>query len=209
MSSWTLYDFPRSSASYRVRIALALKGIDYTKKAIDLRAGEQREESFKQIAPSGLVPALISPNGATLTQSLAIIRFLDSVAEPRLFPKDPIEAARVEAMAQTIACDIHPLNNLRVLRYLEDALDIDDEKRSAWYSHWVHEGFHSLEQQINAYGGQYCYGDAVTAADVCLVPQMANARRFNVNVSGFKALCAIDERLRQLPAFKAAAPVDV
>jgi maleylacetoacetate isomerase len=175
VSGYTLYDFPRSSASYRVRIALALKGISYSTIAIDLRAGEQRSHDYLDKNPAGLVPALVTPTGDVLTQSLAILRYLDHVAGPKLWPNDPYEQAIVDAMTLTIACDIHPLNNLRVLGYIQNELDAADPAKSEWYGHWVQTGFASLEAQVARHGGTYCYGDHVTAADICLVPQMANA----------------------------------
>ncbi len=207
MADYILYDFPRSSASYRVRIALALKGIDYQTHAIDLRAGEQRAPDYCAVAPAGLVPALMLPDKTILTQSLAIMRFLDTVAEPRLFPCDPLADARVSVLSLAIACDIHPLNNLRVLGYLQNELAVSDNARTDWYAHWVQTGFAALEPEITKYGGLYCYGNTLTAADVCLGPQMANARRFNVDVSAFKLLCEINDRLCTIPAFVAAAPM--
>lgn len=206
MSGYLLYDFPRSSASYRVRIALALKALSYEKVAIDLRAGDQRSDGYKAVSTSGLVPALVTPQGETLTQSLAIMRYLDTVASPALFPADPIAQARVSAMALAIACDIHPLNNLRVLGYLQSELGVSDADKSAWYAHWVRVGLTGLEADVAHHGGLYCYGDTITAADVCLVPQLANARRFGVAIDDFSRLIAIDSCLIQLPAFQAAAP---
>jgi maleylpyruvate isomerase len=207
MADYILYDFPRSSASYRVRIALALKGIDYQTCAVDLRAGEQSAPDYCAVAPAGLVPALVLSDGTILTQSLAIMRYLDTVAEPRLFPREPLADARVSALSLAIACDIHPLNNLRVLGYLQNDLAVSDSARSDWYAHWVQTGFAALETEIARHGGQYCYGDVLSAADVCLVPQMANARRFNVDVSAFPLLSAINDRLCGIPQFMAAAPL--
>jgi maleylacetoacetate isomerase len=149
---------------------------------------------------------LVLPDGTILIQSLAIMRFLDSVAEPRLFPSNPLDEAHVSALSLAIACDIHPLNNLRVLGYLQQQIGVSEDEKSAWYSHWVCTGFASLETEIAKRGGLYCYGDTVSAADVCLVPQMANARRFDVDVSEFPLLAAINERLCVLPEFIAAAP---
>ena len=207
MSDYILYDFPRSSASYRVRIALALKGIDYQTQSIDLRAGEQRAPDYVSLASAGLVPSLRLPNGTILTQSLAIMRFLDSVAEPSLFPSDPLADAHVSALALTIACDIHPLNNLRVLGYLQAELAVSENARAGWYTHWVQTGFTALETAIIKHGGLYCFGDILSAADVCLVPQMANARRFNVDVGAFPRLSEINDRLCRLPPFMTAAPL--
>lgn len=206
MADYILYDFPRSSASYRVRIALALKGIDYQTRAIDIRAGEQSAPDYRSIAPAGLVPALLLPDRTILTQSLAIIRFLDTVAEPRLFPIAPVADAGVSAMCLAIACDIHPINNLRVLGYLQKELAVSDSAKSDWYAHWVQTGFAALETEIAKHSGRYCYGDVLSAADVCLVPQVVNARRFDVDVSQFPLLTAINDRLCQIPEFIEAAP---
>ena len=206
MSGYILYDFPRSSASYRVRIALALKGIAYETRLVNLRAGEQSAPDYLALAPAGLVPSLILPDGTMLTQSLAIMRFLDNVSTPRLFPADPLNDARVSALSLAIACDIHPLNNLRVLGYLQTELEVSDDGKSNWYAHWVRAGFTALETEIAKCGGLYCYGDVLSAADVCLVPQMANARRFAVDVSKFPLLTAINDRLCAIPEFIAAEP---
>jgi maleylacetoacetate isomerase len=206
MSGYILYDFPRSSASYRVRIALALKGIAYQTRLVNLRAGEQNAPDYLALAPAGLVPSLMLPDGTTLTQSLAIIRFLDTLAEPRLFPTDPLADAGVSALSLAIACDIHPINNLRVLGYLQTGLDVSDDAKSDWYAHWVRTGFTALETEIAKCGGHYCFGDILSAADVCLVPQMANARRFAVDVSKFPLLTAINDRLCAIPEFIAAEP---
>lgn len=207
MADYILYDFPRSSASYRVRIALALKGIDYQTCAVDLRAGEQRAPDYCAVAPAGLVPALVLSDGTILTQSLAIMRYLDTVAEPRLFPNAPLADAQVSALSLAIACDIHPLNNLRVLGYLQTELAVSESARSDWYAHWVQTGFAALETEIAKHGGLYCYGDVLSAADVCLVPQMANAHRFNVDVGVFPRLLEINDRLCRIPQFMAAAPL--
>jgi maleylpyruvate isomerase len=206
MSGYVLYDFPRSSASYRVRIALALKGIDYETRSVDLKAGEQSAPDYLAVASAGLVPSLLLPDNTILTQSLAIMRFLDTVAEPRLFPSDALADARVSALSLAIACDIHPLNNLRILGYLQTELAVSDSARSDWYAHWVQTGFAALETEIGKHGGLYCYGDVLSAADVCLVPQMANASRFNVDVSAFPLLSAINDRLCGIPEFMNASP---
>ena len=206
MTGYALYDFPRSSASYRVRIALSLKGIGYETHSVDLRAGKQSAPDYLAVAPAGLVPSLRLPDGTILTQSLSIMRYLDTLSEPRLFPTEPVADARVSALSLAIACDIHPLNNLRVLAYLQAVLGASEDAKSDWYAHWVRTGFRALEIEIAQCGGLYCYGDTVTAADLCLVPQMANARRFNVDVSEFRLLCAINDRLCAIPEFVAAAP---
>ncbi|MEM8988747.1 MAG: maleylacetoacetate isomerase [Pseudomonadota bacterium] len=202
-----LFDFPRSSASYRVRIACNLKAVAYDKVLVNFREHAQRSAEYLEVNPSGLVPAFESDDGTVLSQSLAILKFLDTVsATPRLFPADPKEESAVWEMALIIACDIHPLNNLRVLKYLENTLGADEAARDAWYANWVSLGFEGLEARAKARGASYCYGDAPTAVDVCLVPQMFNARRFNVTLDAFPTLVDIDARLQQMDAFAKAAP---
>jgi maleylacetoacetate isomerase/maleylpyruvate isomerase len=201
-----LYDYPRSSAAYRVRIALEHKRITVDHRIVDLLDGEQRSAEYREVAAAGLVPALQLDDGRILTQSLAIMRYLDFVAAPRLWPDDPVDEARVSAMAMMIACDIHPLNNQRVLNYLEGELGVSRDAKFAWYAHWVQAGFAALESEVGKLGGHYCFGDEVTAVDCCLVPQMFNARRFKVDIAAFPRLIAIDAALRELPGFAAAAP---
>ena len=201
-----LYDYPKSSAAYRVRIAIAIKGLDVEFRQVNLLEGEQRSEAYRTVASAGLVPALELDDGRILTQSLAIIRYLDTMAGPALWPADPFADAQVSAMAFAIACDIHPLNNQRVLNYLESSLGVDAGQKSAWYAHWIQTGFAALERDVSRIGGRYCAGDEATVVDCCLVPQMFNARRFEVDVSAFPRLVAIDAELRALPAFVAAAP---
>jgi maleylpyruvate isomerase len=204
-----LYGYALSSASYRVRIALALKGLEVTSAPVNLRAGEQRLEGFLQINSQGFVPALALDDGAVLTQSVAIIEYLEEThPEPPLLPKTPVARARVRSIAQVIACDVHPLNNLRVLQYLEHELQHDKTTRETWYRHWVQRGFDALEQRLagDAATGRFCHGDAPTMADVCLVPQVANARRFAVDLTPYPRIVAIDAACRDLPAFQAAAP---
>ena len=204
-----LYGYALSSASYRVRIALALKGIEVTSAPVNLRAGEQRLEGFLQINSQGFVPALALDDGAVLTQSVAIIEYLEEThPEPPLLPKTPVARARVRSIAQVIACDVHPLNNLRVLQYLEHELQHDKTTRETWYRHWVQRGLDALEKRLagDAATGRFCHGDAPTMADVCLVPQVANARRFAVDLTPYPRIVAIDAACRDLPAFQAAAP---
>ncbi len=202
-----LYDYFRSSASYRVRIGLALKNIPFDEHMIDLRTGAQNDPAYTSIVASGLVPALVTDEGILLSQSLAMLRYLDRLyPEPLLFPVDPLQEAYAMEMALTIACDIHPLNNLRVLNYVQHELGADQPAKDMWYSHWVQKGFATLERLVTEYGGEYCLGARLSIADVCLAPQMLNARRFKVDVAAFPKLVAIDARLAALAAFQKAAP---
>lgn len=204
-----LYGHALSSASYRVRIALALKGLQVTSVLLDLRGGEQRLEGFLQINSQGLVPALALDDGTVLTQSVAIIEYLDEIhPDPPLLPKAPSQRARVRALAQAITCDVHPLNNLRVQQYLEKDLGQDKAVRDAWYAHWVQLGFEALERCLarEAATGRYCHGDTPTLADVCLVPQVFNARRFAVDLQAYPRIIEIDAACRELPEFQGAAP---
>ena len=201
-----LFDYFRSSASYRVRIALNLKGVDYESAPIDLLKGEQREEGYRARNPQGLVP-MLEMDGLRLTQSLAIIGYLEAThPEPRLLPADPADAAHVRAMALTIACDIHPLNNLRVLKYLVGPLGLDEETKNGWMAQWIGEGFAALEALAAPRAGRFLFGDAPSLADVCLVPQMFNARRFEVPVGQYPTLVSADAEASGLEAFAAAHP---
>ena len=204
-----LYGHAMSSASYRVRIALALKGLQVTSVLLDLRAGEQRREAFLQINTQGLVPALVLDDGAVLTQSAAIIEYLEEAhPQPPLLPRAPLQRARVRALSQAITCDVHPLNNLRVLQYLETELGRDKASRDSWYRHWVQLGFAALESRLVRDGatGRFCHGDSPSMADVCLVPQVFNARRFAVDLSAYPRIVGIDAACRELPEFQSAAP---
>jgi len=204
-----LHGYALSSASYRVRIALALKGLQVTAVPVDLRAGKQRLEEFLQINSQGFVPALTMDDGVVLTQSVAIIEYLDEIyPEPPLLPDEPLARARVRALAQAITSDLHPLNNLRVLRYLEDKLTLDKSTRDAWYRHWVEVGFAALERWLvrDAATGLCCHGSSPTLADICLVPQVFNARRFAVDMNPYPRISGIDAVCRELPAFRSAAP---
>jgi maleylpyruvate isomerase len=204
-----LYGYGLSSASYRVRIALALKELEYTSILKNLRAGEHRLADFLQISAQGFVPALGLDDGTVLVQSVAIIEYLDEMyPNPPLLPTEPLARARVRALAQAITSDIHPLNNLRVLRYLEQKLILDQTTRDSWYRHWVTVGFDALEQWLRRddAGGRFCHGDAPTLADICLVPQVFNARRFSVDLNPYPKILAIDAACRALPAFQVAAP---
>jgi maleylpyruvate isomerase len=204
-----LYGHALSSASYRVRIALNLKGLKFTSVLLDLRAGEQRHERFLQINSQGFVPALALDDGTVLTQSAAIIEYLDEVhPRPPLLPQAPAARARVRALSQAVTCDVHPLNNLRVLQYLEKDLGHDKAVRNAWYGHWVRLGFDALERRLvrDAETGRFCHGDAPTLADVCLVPQVFNARRFAVDLEAYPRIVGIDAACREIPEFQSAAP---
>lgn len=205
-----LHGYFRSSASYRVRIALNVKGLAFESVPVDLRAPARGQHAprFRALNPHGLIPVL-EDGGAVLTQSLAIIEYLEEThPEPPLLPRAPVERAEVRALALAIACDIHPLDNLRVLEYLRGPLGADESAVSAWYAHWIATGFAALEQDAARCGGdgRHLWGGTVTLADVFLVPQMANARRMNVDVTPFPRLRAICAHLESLPAFAAAAP---
>ena len=203
-----LYGYFRSSAAYRVRIALNLKDIPHELAFIHLTrdGGQQKTESYRAKNPQALVPAL-DVGDATLTQSLAIIEYLDEVypAVP-LLPKDPIERAKVRAFALAIACEIHPVNNLRVLGYLKNVLKHDQPTVDTWYRHWVETGLTACEALLPAKSGPYCFGDTPSLADVVLVPQIANARRFKADLTACPRLVAIDAACQKLPAFANAAP---
>ena len=207
-----LYSYWRSSAAYRVRIALNYKQIAYQQVTPNLATGEHRSAEYFATNPQGLVPALELEGvhaGEVIAQSLAIIEYLDQLEPlPSLYPNDPLARARVNAMAQLIACDIHPLNNLRVLKYLKTELGQDEAAVNAWYSRWVSDGFRALEAWAEQYSadGQHLYGNSVSLADVCLVPQMYNARRFKVELQDFPRLVVIDRHLSQLQSFAMAAP---
>jgi len=204
-----LYNYPMSSASYRVRIALALKGIEVTTITKQLRRGEQRAKDFLEINPQGFVPVLSLDDGQMLPQSLAIIEYLDEAyPQPPLLPAAPIERARVRALSLLIACDIHPLNNLRVLQYLEGSLGEAQSARDTWYRHWIEAGFEALEEALgrDPARGRFCYGDTPSLADLCLVPQVFNARRYSVDLAPYPRIVAIDAACREIAAFASAAP---
>ena len=204
MSEVILYDFWRSSAAYRVRIALGLKGVAYTRVPVDIAAGEQFEAGFKALNPQKLVPAL-AIDGLLLTQSLAIIDYLDAkFKDPPMVSSDPASRSHTLAQALIIAADIHPINNLRVLKYLRGELGQDEAAVSTWYRHWIAEGLTALE--VQAPDERLFGGTLPNLADVCLVPQMANARRFDTPLSAYPRLLRIDAALQAIPAFAAAAP---
>jgi maleylacetoacetate isomerase len=202
-----LYSYFRSSAAYRVRIALNLKGIAYETVSVHLvkDGGHNKRPEFRAVNPQMRVPALVTPGGDTLIQSLAIIEYLDETQpEPPLLPKDPIGRAKARALADLIACDIHPLNNTSPLRYLKHVMGQEQSAIDAWYHHWVITGFEALEALIGP--GPYACGKAVTIADICLVPQVANARRLKVPLEKFPKIVAVDAACMALPAFDRARP---
>jgi len=206
MSRPILYDYYRSSACYRVRIALNLKGIDYEKRQVNLVDGDQKSQEYRHLNPQGLVP-MLEIDGHRLTQSLAIINYLDiRYPTPPLIPAAAAERAHVVAMAMTVACDIHPLNNLRVLKYLKKELNQPQEEVDRWYSHWIREGLPALEAMAAPKAGKFLFGDAPTGADVCLVPQLYNARRFSVPIGDFPTLLRAEENANKIEAFAAAHP---
>ena len=206
MSQVILYDYYRSSAAYRVRIGLNLKRIAYESRPVDLLEGAQRSDEYRTLNPQGLVP-MLEIDGERFTQSLAILGYLD-----QKFPNIPLLPSRAEArthvltMALTVACDIHPLNNLRVLKYLKGELGHSQEEADTWYRHWIVEGLGALEQMAARRSGGFLFGDAPTMADVCLVPQLYNARRFDVPLDDYPTLLRADENASKLDAFALAHP---
>src|SRR3954467_8255342 len=206
MSRPILYDYFRSSAAYRVRIALNLKGVDYESRQIDLRDDQQKSGEYRALNPQGLVP-MLEIDGHRLTQSLAIINYLDlRFPNQPLIPAAAAERAHVVAMAMTVACDIHPLNNLRVLKYLKDPLGHSQDEIDAWYIHWLEEGLPALEALAAPGAGTFLFGNAPTGADVCLVPQLYNARRFSVSLDAYPTLLRADDNMNALEPVAAAHP---
>lgn len=204
-----LYTYFRSSAAYRVRIALNLKGLAYEAVPVHLVRSEENAPAYRALSPLGTVPALVTDDGAALTQSLAIVEYLDEThPQPPLLPADALGRARVRGLAQLVACDIHPVNNLRILNYLKQHFCANDQQKNAWYRHWVMEGLAAFEALLAASPdtGAFCHGDAPTLADCCLVPQVFNARRFDCPLDAMPTIRRITERCEQLPAFVAAAP---
>lgn len=209
MSEIVLHNYWRSSTSYRVRIALEMKGLSYRYVPHHLRFGEHREPDYLAVNPQGLVPALIWTDGAVLGQSLAIIEFLDETApEPPLLPRDAAGRARVRMLAQMIACDIHPVNNLRVLTSLRALFGAGDEDVANWFRHWVNEGFQPLEKMLSSSSqtGTFCHGEIPGLADICLVAQVASNARFHVDMNPYPTISRIHAACMDLPAFLKAAP---
>lgn len=203
-----LYNYFRSSASFRVRIALALKSLPYDYVAVHLAKGEHRQPGFADVSADQLVPLLELDDGTRLSQSMAIIEYLDEVQpEPALLPRDALGRARVRALAQSIACEIHPINNLRVLKYLTKELQVDEEAKNTWYRHWVRSGLEAFERQLQQRpAGRFCHGDTPTLADCCLVPQIFNGQRFNTPLDGLPRTMAVFDACMALPAFQQAQP---
>ena len=204
-----LYDYFRSSAAYRVRIALNLKGLAPEREFVHLRKGAQRSDDYLAVNPLGLVPVLVTDDGQVLSQSLAIVEYLDEVVpSPALLPRDAAGRARVRSLALAVACDIHPIDNLRVLRYLLHTVGVEEAQKDAWYKYWIDVGFEALESALarDAATGRFCHGDAPTLADICLVPQIANARRVDMDLSPYPTLTRIEAACLALPAFANAAP---
>lgn len=211
-----LYNYYRSSAAFRVRIALEMKGLKYEYIAIHLAKGEQLNSEFDDILPDQIVP-MLEVDGQRLTQSMAIIEYLDETHPSNpLLPADALGRAQVRALAQSVACEIHPLNNLRVLKYLVKVLRVEEEAKNLWIRHWIRRGLEAFEHQLNLLdakrAGQgltpssYCLGNTPTVADLCLIPQIFNAKRFNVNLDGLPRTMAVFELCMQLSAFQLAQP---
>ncbi|WP_422450455.1 MULTISPECIES: maleylacetoacetate isomerase [unclassified Endozoicomonas] len=199
-----LYSYFRSSAAYRVRIALNLKALDYQQSPINLLKGEQNSEEYQQINPQRLVPTFTTDKGM-LTQSLAIIEWLEeSFPERSIIPGDPWQKAQLRSLAYQISCDIHPINNLRILKYLQQELAVSDDAKTQWYQHWIHSGFTALEAQLD--DQPFCCSAQPSIADICLVPQVFNALRFKMNMSDFPKIHKIYQHCNTQPAFIDAAP---
>ncbi|WP_295004713.1 maleylacetoacetate isomerase [uncultured Dechloromonas sp.] len=208
-----LYTYFRSSAAYRVRIALNLKGLQYDTELVHLLkdGGQQNSAGYRALSPLGTVPCLEADDGGHLTQSLAIIEYLDEVhPEVPLLPARPADRARVRSIAQTIACDIHPINNLRVLNFLGEQFQVSPEGREDWYRHWVNEGLLAVEKMLadDPRTGRFCHGDSPGLADCCLVPQVFNAQRFNCSLEQMPTIRRIYRACEALAPFQAASPVN-
>jgi maleylacetoacetate isomerase len=203
-----LYNHWRASSPYRVRIALAIKGLAWEHVGVNLSAAEQKSAAYRALNPIGLVPTLVDDE-LIVSQSLAIIEYLEErYPQPPLLPPDVAGRARVRSLALIVACEIHPLNNPRVLNYLTGTLGVSEEQKNDWYRHWIAEGLAAMEAHVaNEPGtGLFCHGDTPTLADICLVPQLANARRYRCDLAPYPTLVAIESRCQALPAFRAALP---
>lgn len=207
LSAMKLYGYFRSSASFRVRIALELKGLGYDYIPVHIARGDHKKEPYTALSADTLVP-LLEVDGQRLSQSMAIIEYLDETHPvPVLLPADAVGRAKVRALAQSIACEIHPLNNLRVLKYLVRELKVEEEAKNTWYRHWCREGLEAFERQLGQLpDSTYCYGNTPTLADCCLVPQIFNAERFNLNFDGLPRTMAVHKACMALPAFQKAQP---
>ncbi len=206
-----LYSYFRSSAAYRMRIALALKGIAYDADYVHLRRKDHQSPEYLAMNPQGLVPTLIDDDGTVVTQSMAMVEYLEETRpEPPLLPSDPAGRARVRALALAVACEIHPVNNLRILLYLTKDMGISDDAKNEWYRHWVDVGLTAVEAMLadNPSTGRFCHGDEPTMADVFLVPQIFNAERFGCDVDKFSAIRRINDAMLALPALAGTAPGD-
>jgi maleylpyruvate isomerase len=210
-SGFVLHGFWRSSTSFRVRVALNLKGIDYTQKTYRLREGDQRQPDYLSVNPQGLVPSLVTPDGLVLTQSLAIMEWLDETfPEPVLLPGDANGRARVRALAQAVALDIHPINNLRVLFHLRDKFAADEKAQADWFRNWASSTLSAMEKSLasSSATGTFCHGDTVSLADICLVGQSVNNKRFAVDESQWPTISRIVSSCMAMPAFQAAMPAN-
>ena len=203
-----LYNYFRSSASFRVRIAMELKGLGYDYAPVHLARGDHKKADYGAVSPTGMVPTLELDGGERLGQSMAIIEYLDEThPEPALLPREPLGRAHVRALAQLVACEIHPLNNLRVLKYLVRELKVEEEAKNTWYRHWVREGLLAYERELAQLPKSiYSYGDSPSLADCCLVPQVFNGQRFNADFSGLTRTMAAFDACMKLPAFQRAQP---
>jgi maleylpyruvate isomerase len=208
-SGFVLHGFWRSSTSFRVRVALNLKGISYTQKTYRLREGDQRQPDYLALNPQGLVPSLVTPDGLVLTQSLAIMEWLDETfPEPALLPADANGRARARALAQAVALDIHPINNLRVLFHLREEFSADEKAQADWFRHWASSTLSAMDKTLasSSTTGKFCHGDTVGLADICLVGQSVNNKRFEVDESHWPTINRIVSNCLALPAFQAALP---
>lgn len=204
-----LYTFFRSSTSFRLRIALAYKGLAYEPHYVSLPKMEHRDAAYRELNPQGLLPLLIDDDGGSYIQSLAIMEYLDErYPEPRMVPADIRDRAYVRAVSQIIACEMHPLNNVRVLKHIKTQFGADESATKAWYAHWIEEGFRGLEDYLahERKFGRFCFGDSVTMADICLVPQVFNAARFDCPVDGYPIIKGVYENCMKLDAFTSTQP---